>query len=88
MFAALILVPALGYRFVHLDPIAAFWAAYILTRPLGASFADWMGVPANRGGLALGPGWVSLTLIVLIICLVAAQTTADSETRAMGVARP
>ena len=43
--AALICVPLIGWRWFRLDPIVAFWFAYIVTRPLGASFADWMGVP-------------------------------------------
>ena len=43
MFAALIAVPAIGGIGMGLNAVAAFWAAYVLTRPLGASFADWMG---------------------------------------------
>ena len=53
-----------------MNAIFAFWFAYILTRPLGASFADWAGVSADRGGLGLGSGWVSLTLAVLIVASV------------------
>ncbi|MFX8079174.1 hypothetical protein ABTK74_20525, partial [Acinetobacter baumannii] len=49
----------------------AFWFAYIVTRPLGASFADWLGVSHARGGLALGPGPVSLVLALLIVAFVA-----------------
>ena len=41
-----------GYiRAGRLNAVAAFWAAYVITRPLGASFADWMGVPTARAGL-------------------------------------
>jgi uncharacterized membrane-anchored protein len=70
VFAVLIAVPALGGRFLGLNPVAAFWWAYILTRPLGASFADWMGVSTQRGGLGWGTGPVSLVLTVLIVVLV------------------
>lgn len=66
MFAVVIAVPAVAWR-LGLNPVVAFWFAYIVTRPLGASFADWMGVPPARGGLDLGPGPVSLTLAALII---------------------
>jgi uncharacterized membrane-anchored protein len=52
------------------NTVLAFWIAYILTRPLGASFADWMGVSQARGGLAWGTGQVSLTLLVIIISFV------------------
>jgi uncharacterized membrane-anchored protein len=67
MFAFVILIPALGHLRFGLNAIFAFWFAYIVTRPLGASFADWMGVPQARGGLDLGPGPVSLALSVLIV---------------------
>ncbi|NDZ79336.1 hypothetical protein G3I19_12575 [Streptomyces sp. SID10853] len=70
LFTALIAVPALARRFLGLNAVAAFWWAYVLTRPLGASFADWMGVPAHRGGLGWGTGPVSLALLVPIIILV------------------
>ena len=45
----------------------AFWFAYIVTRPLGASFADWLAVSPQRGGLGLGYGPVSLMLGILIV---------------------
>ena len=51
--------------------ILAFWFAYIVTRPLGASFADWLAVPHSRGGLGFGYGQVSLVLAVLIVGFVA-----------------
>lgn len=44
MFAILFALPALGYRFLRLNPILAFWTAYVLTRPFGASLrAPWTG---------------------------------------------
>ncbi len=70
MFAVLIAVPALARRALGLNAIFAFWFAYIVTRPLGASFADWMGVSHARGGLAWGTGPVSLVLAAIIVCLV------------------
>jgi uncharacterized membrane-anchored protein len=53
--------------------VPAFWIAYIITRPLGASFADWMGVTHDRGGLDWGTGWVSLTLTLIILAAVLQQ---------------
>ena len=67
MFAVVIAVPALAHWRFGMNPILAFWFAYIATRPLGASFADWMGVSHVRGGLDLGAGPVSLALAALII---------------------
>lgn len=71
MFAALIAIPAVGYRWLGMNGVFAFWFAYVLTRPLGASFADWMSVSHARGGLAFGPGPVSLVLALAIVGLVA-----------------
>lgn len=67
IFAVLIALPALAYWRFGLNEIIAFWLAYILTRPLGASFADWMGRPHSLSGLGLGTGWVSLALAILIV---------------------
>jgi uncharacterized membrane-anchored protein len=69
MFAALIAVPAAAYR-LRVNPVLCFWFAYVITRPLGASFADWAGVSRARGGLALGTGPVSLVLGAVIVVFV------------------
>jgi uncharacterized membrane-anchored protein len=71
LFAAAIMVPAIGYWRFGLNAILAFWAAYVLTRPLGASIADWLAVSHARGGLDLGTGPVSLALAALIALFVA-----------------
>jgi uncharacterized membrane-anchored protein len=80
VFAGLIAVPALAYRLLGLNEIFAFWFAYILTRPLGASFADWLGKPHHVGGLALGDGLVSLGFAILIVGFVRYLTVANSRT--------
>lgn len=54
-----------------LRPVAGFWTAYVLTRPVGASFADWVAVPRTRGGLDLGPGLVSTVLLLAVGAAVA-----------------
>ncbi|WP_380282206.1 hypothetical protein [Kitasatospora purpeofusca] len=74
LFAALIAVPALGHRVLGLPPVLAFWWAYVLTRPLGACFADWAGVSRQRGGLDLGTGPVSLVLAAVIAAAVVRLT--------------
>jgi uncharacterized membrane-anchored protein len=60
MFAVLITVPAVAYGWLGVNAVVAFWIAYVLTRPLGASFADWIGVSHVRGGLDVGAGRVSM----------------------------
>ena len=71
LFGALILLPLVGWARFGLHPVAAFWSAYVLTRPLGASVADWLGKPAHpAGGLGLGDGPVAVTGLLLIAVLV------------------
>jgi len=70
LFAVLIAIPAIGYRWFGMNEILAFWIAYILTRPLGASIADWMAVEPHRGGLGFGAGGVALGLALIVIVLV------------------
>jgi uncharacterized membrane-anchored protein len=63
LFAVAIALPAAAHRYLRMNAVLAFWIAYILTRPLGASFADWIAVPPARGGLNLGTGPITLVLI-------------------------
>ena len=65
IFTGLIVLPLIGWR-LGLNGIAAFWTAYVITRPLGASFSDWAAVPPARQGLGLGSGPVALVLFVAI----------------------
>jgi uncharacterized membrane-anchored protein len=70
LFAVLFVLPALGYRLFGLNEIFAFWFAYVMTRPLGASFADWFGKPQSISGLGYGDGVVSVVLTILIVIFV------------------
>ena len=71
LFGMLIGLVALAY-FIHgLGEILAFWLVYILTRPLGASLADWLGKPQTTGGVGIGAGEVS---IILLLCIIIAVT--------------
>jgi uncharacterized membrane-anchored protein len=79
LFAALILVPALGYRNGRWNAVFSFWFAYVLTRPLGASVADWLGKPVADGGVGLGAGWVSLAFAVAMIVVVAIGSQSGHE---------
>jgi uncharacterized membrane-anchored protein len=81
LFAGIIAIPAIGYRWFRWNGIFAFWFAYVVTRPLGASFADWLGKPTSSGGLGWGNGRVSLVLTLLIACLVAYLTVTGRDTQ-------
>lgn len=67
--AAIGLVALAHYRF-RMGPILAFWLAYILTRPLGASIGDWMSQPKAAGGLGLGTTVTSYLFLGTISALV------------------
>jgi uncharacterized membrane-anchored protein len=77
LFGVVILIPAIARWRFGVNPVFAFWFAYILTRPLGASFADWLGVPPSRGGVDLGTGLVSLVLAAIIAVLVGVLAAAE-----------
>ncbi len=74
LFAGVIAIPAIGYWRLGWNSIFCFWFAYVATRPLGASLADWMGKPKRAGGLGWGDGTVALALTGLIVLLVAYLT--------------
>jgi len=69
LFGAIIAIPAIAWSRRWMNPVVAFWFAYIVTRPLGASFADGFSKPTN-GGLGLGDGTVSAIALAVFIALV------------------
>jgi uncharacterized membrane-anchored protein len=71
VFTVVFAIPLVARRLVGLREVVAFWFAYVVTRPLGASYADWLGVPHSLGGLDLGRGTVSIALALALTCLVA-----------------
>jgi uncharacterized membrane-anchored protein len=70
MFAALIGVVAIAHYLFKLNAVLAFWIAYILTRPLGASLGDYLSQPQDAGGLGLGTVGTSAIFLVTILILV------------------
>ncbi|MFD2082593.1 Uncharacterized membrane-anchored protein [Actinopolymorpha cephalotaxi] len=68
--AALIALIAVAHLGLRLNAVLAFWAAYILTRPLGASIGDGMSQPAKNGGFGLGTTGTSFIFLAVILALV------------------
>ena len=66
LFTLAICVPLVAWK-LGANPVLTFWVAYILTRPIGASFADYFGMPKASGGLGIGHGPVSLVTIALVV---------------------
>ena len=79
LFGILFALPALGHWLLRLNGILAFWFAYIMTRPFGASFADWLGRPLYADGIGLGRAQVTLALAVLIIGFVGYLTVTRKD---------
>ena len=88
LFIALILVPAIAWWRFGLNSIIAFWFAYIITRPLGASFADWLDNTRKLSGLALGAGPVALGLAVLVVVLVGYLATTRVDVQRESLVAP
>ena len=84
LFAAVIAIPAVGYWRLGWNPIFSFWFAYVATRPLGASFADWMSKPQSVGGLGWGDGPVALALTITIFLLVAYVALTRVDVQSVG----
>ena len=74
IFGGLIALITLGYYTGLLGSVLAFWSAYVLTRPLGASAGDYLTQAPKDGGLGLSTMTVSAVFLVIIIVLVAYLT--------------
>jgi len=70
LFALVIAIPAVAWFVFRINAILAFWFAYIVTRPLGASFADWFGRSRDLGGIGFGTDKTSIVLGILILLFV------------------
>ncbi|MGC5246178.1 hypothetical protein ACPXB3_04525 [Gordonia sp. DT219] len=70
IFAAAIAVITVGHYCLALNAVVAFWAAYIVTRPLGASLGDLLTQPRSDGGLGVGTTLTNVVFFVVIIVLV------------------
>ena len=69
-FLGVILIPALAWWQFGLNSVTAFWMAYVVTRPLGASFSDWISKPASLTGLNFGNGRTAVVIAVIVLALV------------------
>ena len=78
LFGALIVVP-FGLWRMGLNATIAFWASYVLTRPLGASVADWLGKRPSAGGLGWGDGTVTGLGLVIFAALVTYLTVTHAD---------
>lgn len=74
IFGAGIALVALAYYVFKLNAILAFWIAYVLTRPFGASFGDLLSQPGTSGGFGLGTVVTSAIFLAVILGLIVYMT--------------
>jgi uncharacterized membrane-anchored protein len=79
MFASLIAIITIAHLRFGLGAITAFWLAYILTRPLGASIGDYLSQPRSDGGLGLGTTTTSLLFLTTILGVVVFLTVTRAD---------
>jgi uncharacterized membrane-anchored protein len=79
LFFVVILIPAVAWKFFGLNSVVAFWFAYVVTRPLGASFADYFSKPHSISGLNYGDGPVALVTTIIVAVLVAYLAVARND---------
>jgi uncharacterized membrane-anchored protein len=70
VFGGLLLLTALLFYLTGFSRVILFWAAFILTRPLGATVGDFLDKPIVKGGLAMSRYTASLALLVVIVALI------------------
>jgi uncharacterized membrane-anchored protein len=101
LFFVVIMIPAVAWRGLGLNAVVAFWSAYVVTRPLGASVADYVSKARSISGLGFGDGRTALIATVAVAIGVAylaisrtdIQSPAEPsspgrETRASDVGQP
>ena len=81
LFAAVIGVIALAYFVFNANAVVCFWAAYILTRPFGASLGDLAAQPVSDGGMGLGTTVTSVVFLLVIVALVISMSLSISRQR-------
>ncbi len=79
LFGASIGLITIAWRYLGLNSILAFWMAYILTRPLGASIGDYLSQPKADGGLGLGTTTTSLVFLTAIAVVVVYLTRTKKD---------
>jgi uncharacterized membrane-anchored protein len=80
VFSAGLAVIAAAYFWTNISRTALFWAAFILTRPLGATLGDWLDKPLDEGGLAFGRFYATgILAAVIVACVVFLPQRAGSH---------
>ncbi len=84
LFGVVILIPAVAWWRFDVNAVAAFWSAYVVTRPLGASFADYISKPPDTSGIGFGDGPTALVFTLAVAVLVAYLAVARPDIQPPG----
>ncbi len=79
IFSGVIAAVAIAHFVCKLDGVLAFWLAYIVTRPLGASIGDYVSTPKDEGGLNVGTTAISAVFLLTIVALVVFLTKTQAD---------
>jgi uncharacterized membrane-anchored protein len=83
LFGAALVIVAIAYHWTSISRVLLFWAAFILTRPLGATVGDFLDKPVSHGGLAFSRPIASVVLAVfIVICILVLPQRAGTHPRA------
>ena len=89
LFSVIILIPAVARWQFGLNGVAAFWMSYVVTRPLGASFADYLSKPHSLSGINFGDGPTAIVFAVAVFVLVSYLAVARPDIQTpLGAADP
>jgi uncharacterized membrane-anchored protein len=81
LFTGLLVLIALLHLFTRTSSVLLFWLAFVLTRPFGATFGDWLTKPLDAGGLDLGTIGASLFFAIILVLAVARETSLERSGR-------
>jgi uncharacterized membrane-anchored protein len=74
LFTGLLIIITLLHFYTRVSGVLLFWLAFVLTRPFGATFGDWLTKPIDKGGLDLGTIGASLFFAIVLVLAVARET--------------
>lgn len=81
LFTGSLVVIALLHFFTRISGVLLFWLAFVLTRPFGATFGDWLTKPVDHGGLALGTVGASTIFALILLIAVSRETFLERSGR-------
>jgi uncharacterized membrane-anchored protein len=83
LFTGSLVLIALLHFFTKTSGVLLFWLAFVLTRPFGATFGDWLTKPLDTGGLDLGTIGASLFFAIILVIAVARETRLERSGRSI-----